>query len=127
MTGFWTLQALNTLQHAALLLLISSGLSVSFGLMGFVNLAHGALYMLGAYLGITIAAHAGFWVALLAAPPAVAATVKVSASVRTTAVPVTGPASENGTAASAATGVGAASALYADAAESPTTDESGTV
>ena len=71
MTGFWTVQALNTLQHAALLLLISSGLSVSFGLMGFVNLAHGALYMLGAYIGITIAAKAGFWAALLAAPLAV--------------------------------------------------------
>ena len=71
MTGFWTIQTLNTLQHAALLLLISSGLSVSFGLMGFVNLAHGALYMLGAYIGITVAAKAGFWVALLAAPLAV--------------------------------------------------------
>lgn len=71
MTGFWTLQALNTLQYAALLLLISSGLSVSLGLMGFVNLAHGALYMLGAYIGITVAAKAGFWTALLVAPLAV--------------------------------------------------------
>ena len=71
MTGFWILQALNTLQYAALLLLISSGLSVSFGLMGFVNLAHGALYMLGAYIGITVAAKAGFWAALLLAPLAV--------------------------------------------------------
>ena len=68
MTGFWTLQALNTLQYAALLLLISSGLSVSLGLMGFVNLAHGALYMLGAYIGIAVAAKAGFWAALLLAP-----------------------------------------------------------
>ncbi|NHF73511.1 branched-chain amino acid ABC transporter permease [Paracoccus xiamenensis] len=73
MTGFWTLQALNMLQHAALLLLISSGLSVSFGLMGFVNLAHGALYMLGAYIGIAVAAKAGFWAALLIAPLVVGA------------------------------------------------------
>nr|WP_255435684.1 branched-chain amino acid ABC transporter permease [Paracoccus sp. S1E-3] len=59
------------MQQAALLLLISSGLSVSMGLMGFANLAHGALYMLGAYIGIAVAAKAGFWAALLAAPLAV--------------------------------------------------------
>lgn len=73
MTAFWTLQALNTLQYAALLFLIAAGLSVSLGLMGFVNLAHGALYMLGAFIGISIAAHAGFWMALIAAPLAVGA------------------------------------------------------
>ncbi|WBU53222.1 branched-chain amino acid ABC transporter permease [Paracoccus sp. SCSIO 75233] len=68
MAAFWLLQLLNTLQYAALLFLISAGLSVSFGLMGFANLAHGALYMLGAYLGISVAAKAGFWVALIASP-----------------------------------------------------------
>ncbi|MFV0410405.1 MAG: branched-chain amino acid ABC transporter permease [Paracoccus sp. (in: a-proteobacteria)] len=71
MAGFWILQALNTAQYAALLFLIAAGLSVSFGLMGFVNLAHGALYMLGAYLGIAIVGQAGFWAALLIAPMAV--------------------------------------------------------
>lgn len=71
MLTFWILQALNTLQYAALLFLISAGLSVSFGLMGFVNLAHGALYMLGAYIGISVAGQAGFWAALIAAPLAV--------------------------------------------------------
>ncbi len=59
------------LQYAALLFLISAGLSVSFGLMGFVNLAHGALYMLGAFIGISVAGAAGFWTALIAAPMAV--------------------------------------------------------
>lgn len=73
MTEFWVAQGLNALQYAALLMLISAGLSVSLGLMGFVNLAHGALYMLGAYLGIAIAAKAGFWAALITAPLAVAA------------------------------------------------------
>ncbi|MFD1794854.1 branched-chain amino acid ABC transporter permease [Paracoccus aurantiacus] len=73
MTAFWTLQVLNALQHAALLFLIAAGLSVSFGLMGFVNLAHGALYMLGAFIGISVAAQTGFWVALIAAPLAVSA------------------------------------------------------
>lgn len=68
MTDFWILQTLNTLQYAALLFLISAGLSVSFGLMGFVNLAHGALYMLGAYLGIAIADRAGYWTALAVVP-----------------------------------------------------------
>lgn len=68
MLTFWILQALNTLQYAALLFLISAGLSVSFGLMGFVNLAHGALYMLGAYIGISVAGLAGFWTALIIAP-----------------------------------------------------------
>ncbi|MDO5641838.1 MAG: branched-chain amino acid ABC transporter permease [Paracoccus sp. (in: a-proteobacteria)] len=73
MGAFWTLQALNMLQYAALLFLIAAGLSVSFGLMGFVNLGHGALYMLGAYIGISLAGAAGFWAALALAPLAVAA------------------------------------------------------
>ncbi|WBU56812.1 branched-chain amino acid ABC transporter permease [Paracoccus sediminicola] len=73
MSVFWTLQALNALQYAALLFLISAGLSVSFGLMGFVNLAHGALYMLGAYIGVSIAGGVGFWTALIVAPLAIGA------------------------------------------------------
>lgn len=73
MAAFWILQGLNTLQYAALLFLISAGLSVSFGLMGFVNLAHGALYMLGAYIGIWVAGQHGFWTGMIAAPLAVGA------------------------------------------------------
>ncbi len=47
--GFWTLQTLNALQLSMLLFLLSIGLTVIFGLMHFVNLAHGSLYALGAY------------------------------------------------------------------------------
>ena len=47
------IQLLNGLQFSMLLFLLSAGLSVIFGLMNFVNLAHGTLYMLGAYLGLT--------------------------------------------------------------------------
>lgn len=70
--GFWTLQTLNALQLSMLLFLLSIGLTVIFGLMHFVNLAHGALYALGAYFAATIASMAGFWVALLLAPLGVA-------------------------------------------------------
>jgi len=70
--GFWTLQTLNALQLSMLLFLLSIGLTVIFGLMHFVNLAHGALYALGAYFAATIASTAGFWVALLVAPLGVA-------------------------------------------------------
>jgi branched-chain amino acid transport system permease protein len=66
---FWITQFMNGLQLSMLLFLLSVGLTVIFGLMHFVNLAHGALYMLGAYLGVSIAGATGsFWVALLGAP-----------------------------------------------------------
>lgn len=62
-------QILNALQMGVLLFLIASGLSLVFGLMHVVNLAHGALYMVGAYFGITIARGLGnFYLALLLAP-----------------------------------------------------------
>ncbi|MCT4684277.1 MAG: branched-chain amino acid ABC transporter permease [Roseicyclus sp.] len=70
--SFWTLQTLNALQLSMLLFLLSIGLTVIFGLMHFVNLAHGALYALGAYIAASIAGTAGFWVAILAAPIGVA-------------------------------------------------------
>ncbi len=62
-------QILNALQMGVLLFLIASGLSLIFGLMHVVNLAHGALYMVGAYFGITIAQGLGnFYLAVLLAP-----------------------------------------------------------
>ncbi len=72
--GFWLVQALNSLQLAMLLFLLSVGLTVIFGLMNFVNLAHGSLYALGALVGYSIAKATGSaWWAYLLAPPAVAA------------------------------------------------------
>jgi branched-chain amino acid transport system permease protein len=44
----------NGISYASILFLIASGLSLVFGVMGVINLAHGALYMLGAYIGITV-------------------------------------------------------------------------
>ena len=61
-------QALNGFQLGMLLFLIASGLTLVFGVMKFVNLAHGVQYMLGAYLGVTFATHAGgFWPGLVLA------------------------------------------------------------
>lgn len=70
--GFWTLQALNALQLSMLLFLLSIGLTVIFGLMHFVNLAHGSLYALGAYFAASLAAIGGFWMGFILAPVAVA-------------------------------------------------------
>lgn len=70
--GFWTLQALNALQLSMLLFLLSIGLTVIFGLMHFVNLAHGSLYALGAYFAATLSAIGGYWTGFLLAPVAVA-------------------------------------------------------
>lgn len=71
---FWVSQILNSLMLGMLLFLLSVGLTVILGLMNFVNLAHGALYAVGAYFAYTVAGVFGsFWPALLLAPLAVAA------------------------------------------------------
>ena len=62
-------QALNGLAYGVLLFLLSVGLTLIFGMLDIVNLAHGSYYLLGAYAGLTlIAATGNFWVALVAAP-----------------------------------------------------------
>jgi branched-subunit amino acid ABC-type transport system permease component len=66
-------QALNGLAYGALLFLLSVGLTLIFGMLDVVNLAHGSFYMLGAYAGLAlIAATGSFWLALVVAPLAVA-------------------------------------------------------
>ncbi len=70
---FLIVQTLNGLQLAMLLFLLSVGLSVVFGLMNFINLAHGTLYMLGAYLGLSAyRMFDSYWAALALAPFGVA-------------------------------------------------------
>ena len=61
-------QILNGLQYGLLLFLISSGLTLIFGVLGVINLAHGSLFMIGAYLAYVVVATTGaFWLALPAA------------------------------------------------------------
>lgn len=56
---FWLIQTLNGLALGGLLFLLSSGFSLIFGLMRVANLSHGAYFMLGAYVGLSVL-HAGF-------------------------------------------------------------------
>ncbi|HEY6821682.1 MAG TPA: ABC transporter permease [Burkholderiales bacterium] len=70
------LQALNGLANASSLFLLSAGLSLIFGVTRIVNMAHGSLYMLGAYIAYSCATKLGgplgFWGGMLAAALAVA-------------------------------------------------------
>ncbi len=52
--GFWLIQSLNGLALGGLLFLLSSGFSLIFGLMRVANLTHGAYFMLGAYVGLSM-------------------------------------------------------------------------
>ncbi|MFT5448136.1 MAG: branched-chain amino acid transport system permease protein [Gammaproteobacteria bacterium] len=71
-SGFWLIQILNSLQLAMLLFLLSVGLTVIFGLLNFVNLAHGSLYAFGALFSYSIVQVTGsVWWTYLLAPIAV--------------------------------------------------------
>jgi branched-chain amino acid transport system permease protein len=68
------LQAINGVSLAALLFLLASGFTLSFGLMRVVNMAHGAYYLLGGYVGLSVAQATGsFALALVAGGLAVVA------------------------------------------------------
>ncbi|MCR2799567.1 branched-chain amino acid ABC transporter permease [Microbacterium sp. zg-Y818] len=72
---FLAQQVLNGLSFGALLFLLASGLTLVFGLMRIVNMAHGAFYMLGGYIGVVIATLTGnLLVAVIAAIVAVGVT-----------------------------------------------------
>lgn len=60
------LQAINGVSLAALLFLLASGFTLSFGLMRVVNMAHGAYYLLGGYIGLSIAEKTGSFALALA-------------------------------------------------------------
>ena len=57
--AFFLIQLLNGLQYGLLLFLVSSGLTLVFGIMGIINLAHGSFYMVGAYLAWSLAGMTG--------------------------------------------------------------------
>ncbi len=70
---FWVNQSFNGISYAALLFLVGGGLTLIFGVMKIVNIAHGSFYLLGGYLGVALFALTGnFYVALGAAALAVA-------------------------------------------------------
>lgn len=67
-------QVLNGLQYGMMLFLMAAGLTLVFGVMGLINLAHGSLYMIGAFACAAIAAMTGsFWLGLAASLAAAAA------------------------------------------------------
>ncbi|MGV3653563.1 MAG: branched-chain amino acid ABC transporter permease [Noviherbaspirillum sp.] len=53
--SLFLVQCLNAVQYGLLLFLVASGLTLIFGIMGVINLAHGSFYMIGAYMGFTLA------------------------------------------------------------------------
>ncbi|MSP39270.1 MAG: branched-chain amino acid ABC transporter permease [Deltaproteobacteria bacterium] len=62
---FYLIQLLNAVQYGLLLFLLASGLTLIFGIMGVINLAHGSFYMVGAYLAYWLANATGsLWLAL---------------------------------------------------------------
>jgi branched-chain amino acid transport system permease protein len=63
---YWIIQTLNSLALGGLLFLLAAGFSLIFGLMRIANLTHGSLYMLGAYVGVTVLKYVpNLWVAAL--------------------------------------------------------------
>ena len=65
---FFVFSLLNGLSYGLLLFLLSAGLTVILSLMGVLNFAHASFYMLGAYVGYSVSVHAGYGLALIAAP-----------------------------------------------------------
>ena len=77
-------QLLNGLQFGLMLFLIAAGLTLVFGIMDVLNLAHGSLYMIGAYVAASVAQATGsFWIAV---PAAVVATGLVGLALEVTLI-----------------------------------------
>ena len=73
--NIFLIQLLNGVQYGLLLFLVSSGLTLVFGIMGIINVAHGSFYIIGAYLAWSLAGQVGsFWLAL---PLAIALSVLI--------------------------------------------------
>ena len=65
---FWLIQSFNGISYGALLFLLASGLTLIFGVMRIVNLSHGAYFLLGGYVALSVIGATGSWV--LAVPVA---------------------------------------------------------
>jgi branched-chain amino acid transport system permease protein len=80
----YLIQVLNGIQYGLLLFLLASGLTLIFGIMGVINLAHGAFYMVGAYLAYWLAKATGsLWLAL---PLGVAISAAIGVLLETTLI-----------------------------------------
>src|SRR5262245_38947685 len=61
----FAIQLLNAVQYGLLLFLVAAGLTLVFGIMGIINLAHGSFYMVGAYLAWSLSSLFGsLWLAI---------------------------------------------------------------
>lgn len=68
-TAMYVSQGIHGLAYGMVLFLVASGLTLIFGMMGILNIAHAAFFMLSAYFGYQVVAWTGnFWMALLLAP-----------------------------------------------------------
>ncbi|WP_027715234.1 branched-chain amino acid ABC transporter permease [Desulfuromonas sp. TF] len=68
--SFYLVQLLNGIQYGFLLFLVASGLTLLFGIMGIINLAHGSFYMIGAYLSYWLSGMTGsLWLGILLGLP----------------------------------------------------------
>lgn len=65
---FIIITLINGIMYGFLLFMLSSGLTLIFGMMGILNFAHASFYMLGAYFAFQLAKATNFWIALLLAP-----------------------------------------------------------
>jgi branched-chain amino acid transport system permease protein len=72
MLEFILFSCINTLLYGLLLFMLSSGLTLIFGLMNVLNFAHASFFMLGAYFAFEVSTYIGFWPALVFAPLGVA-------------------------------------------------------
>ena len=65
----YAIQAVHGLVYGMLIFMVASGLTLVFGMMGVLNLAHAAFYMLGAYFAYTVTVYLGsFWLSLIISP-----------------------------------------------------------
>jgi len=60
-TRFWLVQIFNGISYGALLFLVGSGLSLIFGVMRIINLSHGAFFLLGGYVALSVIWTSGSW------------------------------------------------------------------
>ncbi|HEX7076128.1 MAG TPA: branched-chain amino acid ABC transporter permease [Hyphomicrobiaceae bacterium] len=65
---FLIISTLNGVIYGLLLFMVSSGLTLIFGMMGVLNFAHASFYMLGAYIAYTVTTTVNFWAGLIIAP-----------------------------------------------------------